>query len=105
MKERNERKCGQHSPERVEESAHNWYPSMAITAIVPSCEIHNAHPWRRPTFSSSSAMTRASGVVKNVHRAQSLSVLERVESSEWESVRSSGNGSEVTHISLTDVLE
>ena len=46
-----------------------------MTATVPSSEMHSIHPTNRPTLSSCSDTTRASGLVNTVHRAHSFSDL------------------------------
>lgn len=57
---------------------HNWNPSITITAIVPSCEMHKRHPRSGLCFSSRNLTTLFKGVVKIVHRAQRANVLEKL---------------------------
>ena len=59
----------------LQKYTYNWYPSRAMTAIVPSCDMQSVHPRSLPFVSPATWITWASGTVKTVHRARRDIVL------------------------------
>jgi hypothetical protein len=52
---------------------------MTMTAMVPSPDIHKAHPRRGLDFSTSGWITFESGVTKVIQRANSPKVLQKTD--------------------------